>query len=48
MQTPEPQQRRILAESATYTTAHGNAGSFNPLSKGRDRIRNLMVPSRIR
>ena len=24
---PEPQQRRIRAASATYTTAHGNAGS---------------------
>ena len=26
--TPEPQQHRIRAESATYTTAHGNARSF--------------------
>ena len=34
--------------SATYTTAHGNAGSFNPLSEARARTRNLMVPSRIR
>ena len=25
---PEPQQRGIRAESATYTTAQGNAGSF--------------------
>ena len=25
--TPEPQQRGIRAASATYTTAHGNAGS---------------------
>ena len=24
--TPEPQQRRIQATSAIYTTAHGNAG----------------------
>ena len=24
--TPEPQQRRIQAASATHTTAHGNAG----------------------
>ena len=38
----------IQAASATYTTAHGNAGSLNPLSKGRDRTRNLMVPSQIR
>ena len=26
----------IRATSATYTTAHGNAGSLNPLSKARD------------
>ena len=26
--TPQPQQRRIRAESATYTTARGNAGSL--------------------
>ena len=26
--TPEPQQRRIQAESAIYTSAHGNAGSL--------------------
>jgi len=26
--TPEPQQRGIQATSATYTTAHGNAGSL--------------------
>ena len=26
--TPEPQQRRIRAVSATYTTAHSNAGSL--------------------
>ena len=26
--TPQPQQRRIRALSATYTTAHGNAGSL--------------------
>ena len=26
--TPEPQQRHIWAVSATYTTAHGNAGSL--------------------
>ena len=24
--TPQPQQRQILDASATYTTAHGNAG----------------------
>jgi len=27
LRTPQPQQRGIQAESATYTTAHGNAGS---------------------
>ena len=32
---------------AAYTTAHGNTGSFNPLSKTRDRTRNLVAPSRI-
>ena len=26
--SPEPQQCRIRAASATYTTAHGNAGSL--------------------
>ena len=26
--TPEPQQRQILAVSATYTTAHGNTRSL--------------------
>jgi len=26
--TPQPQQHRIWTESATYTTAHGNAGSL--------------------
>ena len=26
--TPQPQQRRIQTVSVTYTTAHGNAGSF--------------------
>ena len=32
----------IWAVSATYTTAHGNAGSFNPLSEARDQTRVLM------
>uniref|UniRef100_A0A4X1UVP8 Uncharacterized protein n=1 Tax=Sus scrofa TaxID=9823 RepID=A0A4X1UVP8_PIG len=26
--TPQPQQHQIRASSATYTTAHGNAGSL--------------------
>ena len=32
----QPQQRQIRATSATYTIAHGKAGSFNPLGKARD------------
>ena len=39
---------QIRAASATYTTAHSNARSLNPLSKARDRTCNLMVPSQIR
>ena len=31
---PEPQQHRIRAASATYTTAHGNAGSLTPWATG--------------
>ena len=31
--TPEPQQRGIRAASATYTTAHGNAGSLTHQAK---------------
>ena len=31
--TPTPNLSRVM--SATYTTAHGNAGSFNPPSKAR-------------
>ena len=38
--------RGIWAASATYSTAHGNAGSLT-LSKARDRTCNLTVPSRI-
>ena len=45
--TPEPQQRRIQAMSAAYTTAQGNARSFNPLSKARDRTRILMDTSQV-
>ena len=30
---PQPQQRRIRAMSATYTTAHGNAGSLTPWAR---------------
>ena len=32
---------------ATYTTAHGNAGSFNPLSKARDWTHILMDTGQI-
>ena len=32
----EPQQRGIPVAAVTYTTAHGNAGSFKSLSKARD------------
>ena len=32
----------------TYTTAHGNARSFNPLSEARDRTHVLMDTSRVR
>ena len=31
--TPQPQQRQIQAVSATYTTAHGNAGSSTHLAR---------------
>ena len=34
--TLQPQQHRIRAISATYTTAQGTIRSFNPLSKARD------------
>ena len=35
----------MQAVSATYTTAHGNAGSLTQLSKTRDRTHNPMAPS---
>ena len=41
-------QCRIQVMSAIYTTAHGNAGSFNPLSEARDRTCVLMPASQIR
>ena len=37
-----------LSRVWTYTTAHGNAGSFNPLSEARDRTCILMDESQIR
>ena len=42
--TPQPQQRQIRAASATYTTAHSNAGSLTRW----DETCNFMVPSQIR
>ena len=36
---------RIQAVSVTYSTALGNAGSFNPLSEARDRTHVLMDTS---
>ena len=35
----------IGAASATYTPAHSNAGSFNPLSEARDQIHKLIDTS---
>ena len=44
---PQPQPHRIQAETVTYTTAHGNAGSL-PMSEARDRTHILMDPSGVR
>ena len=45
---PEPQQLGMQAASATYTSAHSNAGSLpHSLGEARDRTRNLIVPIRI-
>ena len=40
--TPQPHQHQIRATFAAYTTAHGNARSFNPLSEARDLTRIFM------
>ena len=45
---PQPQQHQIRAMSVSYTIAHGNARSFNSLSKARDRTHNLMDTSWVR
>ena len=45
--TPQPQQRWIQAVSATYTTAHGRARSFNSLSEVRDQTCILTGPSQV-
>ena len=42
---PQPQQQKIWAISVTYTTAHGNAGFFNPLSKAGDQTHILLDTS---
>ena len=44
---PQPQQLRIRAVSAAYTTAHSNAGSLNPLSETRDQTCILMDSSQV-
>ena len=38
---------QIWATSATYTTAHGNIGSFNPLSEARHQTHVLMDMSQV-
>ena len=43
--TLQPQQYRIQTMYETYTTADGNAGSFNALSKARDWTHILMDTS---
>ena len=42
---PQPQEHRILAVSATYTTPHSKAKSFNPLRGARDWTHILMDAS---
>ena len=45
---PQAEQCQILANSATYTTAHGNSGCFNPLIEAKDQTQILMDTSQIR
>ena len=45
--TPQPQQCRIQAMSATRTTAQGNAGSSTTLSEARDQTLILTDPSAV-
>ena len=45
LQQSQPPQCQIQATSMTYTTAHGNIRSFNPLNNARDRTRILMDTS---
>ena len=42
---PQPQKHGIWAALATYTTAHANNSSFNPLSKARNQTHILMDAS---
>ena len=42
---PQPQQCRIWASSAAYTTAHSNVWILNPLSQARDQTPILMDTS---
>ena len=44
---PQPQQCQIQAASVTHTTAHGNAGCFNPLSKAGNQTCVLMDTSQV-
>ena len=47
--TPQPQQCRIRAKSATYATVHANARPLlNPLGEARGQIPLLMDPSWVR
>ena len=48
LHTAQPQQCKIQAASATYTTAHGNAGSLTHWARSGNQTCNLMVPSWIR
>ena len=41
----QPHQHRIRAASGIYITGHSNTGSFNPLSKARDRTCMIMDTS---
>ena len=43
----QPQQHRIQATSATYTTAHGNAGFPIPPSEARDGTHIPVGPSQV-
>ena len=44
---PQPQQPRICAASVTYTTAHRQCWSFNPLREARDWTWVLMDSSQV-